>query len=451
MSLTNPRIRESVRPSLSELAGAGPLTANPFRIGTRVYMNAPDGRRIGFTFDPVPVGGLLGTIWTPRFTPDPGVKYQLEVENTPLSQNANGAFGLYLLNLPYNPDRYTLVSKDQLRLTYNQFSDLQLESASDRNGVQLTFTKDGIFSSLGPKVVWQRDSQNRITSITDPAGNVLHYGYNNDGDLVSFEDQVGNVTRMSYLADPAHFLQSIVDPRGFEVMKLTYDADHRMIGLTDALGNSETRNYDIENRTEVVADFSGSESTLVFDDRGNVTRVTDPEGNVFELVFNQDDKPIRMIDANGGITEVTYDDRSNVTQVIDAIGNVWKTNYNSRNDRTSSTDPNGKQLTFEYDDSGNLVKSTDQLGRTNSLIVDSVGRTTSLTNAASKTWSFTFGNFDTASRITNPDGTFRAVELNSWGEMVGVTDENGVTYQFDRDAANRVTAVALVKPAPPNA
>ncbi len=446
MSITNPRIRESVRPSLSELAGAGPLTANPFRIGTRVYLNAPDGRRIGFTFDPVPVGGLLGTIWTPRFTPDPGVKYQLEVENTPLSQNANGSFGLYLLNLPYNPDRYTLVTKDQLRLNYNQFSDLQLESASDRNAVKLTFTKDGIFSSLGPKVTWQRDSQNRITSVTDPAGNVLHYTYDASGDLVSFENQVGDITRMSYLADPAHFLQSIVDPRGFEIMKLTYDADHRIIGLADALGNTESYDYDIENRTEVVADPSGSESTLVFDDRGNVTRMTDPEGNVFEAVFNQDDKPMRLVDYNGGITEVTYDDRSNVTQVIDPIGNVWKTTYNARNDRTSSTDPNGKQLTFEYDDRGNLVKTTDQLGRTHSLIVDAVGRTTSLTNSAGQTWAFSFGEFDVASRITNPDGTFRAVELNGWGEMVGMTDENGVTYQFGRDAVNRVTSVALLNP-----
>ncbi|MDX1926135.1 MAG: putative Ig domain-containing protein [Pirellulaceae bacterium] len=448
MAITNPRIRESVRPSASELAGAGPLTANPFRVGTRVYMNAPDGRRIGFTFDPVPVGGLLGTIWTPRFIADPGVKYQLEVDNNPLSQNTDGTFGLYLLNLPYNPDRYTLVSKEQLRLTYNQFSDLQLESVSDRNGVQLTFTKDGIFSSLGPKVVWQRDSQNRITSITDPNGNVLKYSYDNNGDLVTFEDQVGNVTRMSYLSDPAHFLHSIVDPRGIEIMKLTYDDDRRMIGLADALGNTQRHNYDMENNTEVVADYSGSESILVFDDRGNITRITDPLGNVFQAEFNQDDKPIRLIEYNGGVTEVTYDDRSNVTQVITPLGFIWKTTYNSRNDRTSSTDPNGKQLTFEYDDRGNLIKTTDQLGRINSLAVDAVGRTTSLTNPAQQTWTFEFGEFDTASRINNPDGTFRLVDLNNWGEMVGMTDETGVTHLFDRDAVNRITAVNLVKPTP---
>ncbi len=444
MSITNPRIRESVRPSLSELSGAGPLAANPFRVGTRVYMNVPDGRRVGFTFDPIPAGGLLGTVWTPRFLPDPGVKYQLEVENTPLSQNTDGSFGLYLLNLPYNPDRYTLVSKDQLRMTYSQFSPLQLESVADRNGVELTFTKDGIFSSLGPKVVWERDSQNRITSITDPAGNVLQYRYNSDGDLVEFENQVGNLTRMSYLKEPAHFLQSVTDPRGFEVIKLAYDADHRIVGLTNALGETETRRYEIDNNTEVVSDVSGSETTLVFDDRGNITRMTDPLGGVFETVFNEDDEPIRLTDANGGITEVTYDERSNVTQVIDALGNVWRTTYNARNDRTSAIDPNGKQLTFEYDERGNLVKSTDQLGRTNALKVDTTGRTTSLTNAAGQTWLFAYGSFDKASRITNPDGTFRDVALNSWGEMVGVTDENGVTYRFERDAANRVTSVALV-------
>ena len=61
------------------------FAANPFRHGTRVYLTNPAGRRVGFTFDPEPEGGLLGTIWHPRFPPDPGVYDQLTVEDTPLS------------------------------------------------------------------------------------------------------------------------------------------------------------------------------------------------------------------------------------------------------------------------------------------------------------------------------------------------------------------------------
>ena len=61
LDVATPRIRESVRVSASEAAGGGPLGANPFRMGTRVYMNTPDGRRVGFTFTPEVSAGFAGS------------------------------------------------------------------------------------------------------------------------------------------------------------------------------------------------------------------------------------------------------------------------------------------------------------------------------------------------------------------------------------------------------
>ena len=99
-----------------------------------------------------------------------------------------GTFGLYLFGLPYNPDTYTLVSKDQMRYTYGQFDDLQLRSVSNRNNVTLAFDQTGIHSSIGPEILWTRDAQGRITRITDPVGRMIQYGYDTSGDLV-FRDQ----------------------------------------------------------------------------------------------------------------------------------------------------------------------------------------------------------------------------------------------------------------------
>lgn len=443
MAISNPRIRESVRVSPSELAGAGPLVANPFRLGTRVYFNAPDGRRVGFTFDPQPLPGLLGTIWKPRFVADPGVELELQVAETSLSQLADGSFAAYLYGLPYNPDRYTLVTKDRLRFEYDQFADQQLQSITDRNNVRLEYRSDGIYSSLGPSITWERDAVGRIVSITDPAGRQLRYSYDGAGDLILFENQIGEQTRMSYLSDPAHFLRSITDARGVEIVKLAYDDQGRIAGLTDALGNLQRHAYDIPNNTEVVTDPLGNESILTFDDRGNVTRVVDPLGNSTSAEFDPDDRPVRLTDQRGFVTKMDYDARGNLTQVIDALGQIWLTSYNDNNDRSSTTDPRGNQQFLEYDDRGNLILTRDGLGRVNRMEVDAIGRMATLTNPAGNLWTFEYGNFQTATRILNPDGTAREVRLDNYGDLIGITDENGVRITFERDAVGREIGVYL--------
>src|SRR5262249_46228545 len=130
LATAGPRIHETV-PQIADEQG-NPFGASGFRAGTKVYLTGPDGKRVGFTFDPVPEGGLLGTVWHPHFRPDPGVYAQLSVDDVALSQRGDGAFGLYLIGFAYNPSEYTLTTTDGLAYRYSQFSGL--ETITDRNG-----------------------------------------------------------------------------------------------------------------------------------------------------------------------------------------------------------------------------------------------------------------------------------------------------------------------------
>lgn len=51
---------------------------NPFQIGSRLYLTAPTGERVGFTFNPQrpEIPGL--TYYTPAWVADPGVDYTLQ-------------------------------------------------------------------------------------------------------------------------------------------------------------------------------------------------------------------------------------------------------------------------------------------------------------------------------------------------------------------------------------
>ena len=59
----------------------------------------------------------------------------------------------------------------------------------------------GEISSDGSSLTFARDSQSRITAITDPMGKSLTYQYDFYGDLVSVTDRDGNVTRFTYDTD----------------------------------------------------------------------------------------------------------------------------------------------------------------------------------------------------------------------------------------------------------
>lgn len=446
LDVGTPRIRETVRVSASEAAGAGPLVANPFRTGTRVYINAPNGRRVGFSFTPEVTAGLLGAVWTPKFTADPGVDYRLEVPYTTLSQRSDGTFGLYLLGLPYNPDTYTLISKNQMRYTYGQFDDMQLRSISNRNNVRLTFDDIGIHSSIGPEILWTRDAQGRITKITDPDGNDLLYTYTASGDLASFTNQIGETTSMSYLSDPGHYLSSIIDSRNILVLSLAYDEQGRLTGEGDALGNTTRQEYDLANNREVIADRLGNETTLIFDDRGNILEEIDPLGFSIVRTYDSQDNEITVTNKRGFSTQYEYDSRRNVTKITDPLGATTTFAYSLENDLLTVTDALDRVTTSIYDTDGNLIQRTDALGNSVFQSFDSDGRVISRTDARGFVTSFEYsgdgcGCSNSPTKISNPDGTSQEFVYNFYSQVKSAKDELGFITTFDYDNAGQLIEI----------
>jgi RHS repeat-associated protein len=445
LDIASPRIRETIRVSQAEAAGAGIFGANPFRVGTRVYLTTPDGRRVGFTFDPIVAPGLLGAIWRPRFTPDPGVYHQLEVENIPLSQASDGTFGLYLTGFAYNPDTYTLTTKDQLRYTYNQFDEIQLQSIVDRNGVRLSIDAFGIHSSIGPEVKWDRDAEGRIALITDPAGNQIAYSYTAAGDLASLKNQIDEVTRMTYLSDPPHYVESMTDPRGLQILKLGYDDQGRLTSQGDALSNSTMQTYDLANNTEVIADRLGNETTLVFDARGNVTEERDPLGFSTFFAYDENDNETLVTNKRGFATTFEYDSRGNVTKVTDASGGETTTTYNARNDVTSIMDSLGRLTQFRYDASGNLREIINAAGDSELRTFDSEGRVLSLTDKNGNVNKFEYSTFcscaGSPSKVILPGGSSQHFTYNIFSQVTSATDELGYTTTLTYDNIGQLLTV----------
>ena len=137
-----------------------------------VTLTAPNGRRVTYFFTPRSVGGIFGFLLLPKYTPEAGVYGSLTSNGCGLLAVSGGKYFCFP-GSEYQPTAYTYT--DPYGRVYAFSADSSLHSITDLNGNVLTFGADGITSSAGGlNIPFVRDSQGRITQITDPAGNAYY-------------------------------------------------------------------------------------------------------------------------------------------------------------------------------------------------------------------------------------------------------------------------------------
>lgn len=399
-----------------DLARDGFFGGNSFTVGTRVTLTTPDGRRVGFTFDPVlQTAGFFGAQYAPRFVPDPGVYETLEVPDTPLSIRADGSVGLYLFGFSFNPSDYTLTTKDGTKYNYNQNQGLQ--TVEDRNGNTLTFADDGITSSTGAEIDFIRDGQGRITEIVDPEGESIIYEYDTNGDLVGVSDREDNETSLKYEDERSHYLTELIDPEGRTGVRTEYDENGQISAFFDADGNALDINYDFAASRQTVTDPFENTTTFVFDEQGNV---------------------IQEIDALGGVTARTFDDNYNITSETDPEGNTRTFSYDNSGNLLSTTDALGEERLLTYNTENQLVTVTDALDFTTTQTYDADGNLTQLEDAAGNVTTFGYDAQGNQTRVTNGIGDVTTLEYDAFGNLMRVVDANDGVNTFTYDGNGNV-------------
>ncbi|MBZ5629159.1 MAG: hypothetical protein LAO06_09880 [Acidobacteriia bacterium] len=338
-------------------------------------------------------------------------------------------------------DQWTLTMPTGQTLQVSVTSGVQ--AISDRNGNTLNIGPNGITSSSGPAVTFNRDAQNRIVSIRDPNLNLLQYGYDNSGDLTSFVDQRSNVSTFTY--DAAHDLISYTDPTGAQPIRNVYDDSGRLIQQIDALGHVQNFAHDMAGNTETFTDFLGNSTTYVYDSHGNIVRETDALGNVTSKTFDANDKVLTETNALVKTTSYTYDANGNRSSATDPLGNTTRFTYNTLNEVLTTTDPNGSTTRKTYDSVGNLLTLADPLGNTTARTYTISGLLATLTDPLGNTTGFAYDSKGNLTGVTDPLGTVTNFAYDANGNRVSQTvvrttgtGHQTLTTQYQYDARNRL-------------
>jgi RHS repeat-associated protein len=450
-----------------------------------VAVTWPDGRVESFDFTPkglstfFPIGAIPAYTARPGTTstlsPAPGDSEASWGGDGNLNAGGFGGDGIY------NPSRFLLTAKDGTRYLLDVRSGLV--EATDRNHNTLSVREDGIFSSAGPDVTFERDGSGRITKLTDPNNKPIVYGYDADGDLISVTDQNGHTTSHGY--QPGHFLAETKGERGPPLRTYGYDADGRLERVTDADGHVTRVDIDLGERTETVVgpdprlttitsyselgdpirrrriaggttitteatyDTQGHRTSRTdglgriwradWDEAGNLTKVTDPAGGVASIAYDEFASPTVITEATGAVTRLAYDDRGNLAKVTDAAGHTRTFGYDDRGNQISETDATGAVTRREYDADGRLIKSTDPEGHATSYSYDDSGKLATTTDPLDHTTRHTYDAVGNLRVTTDPLGRRTEWRYDDRDRVVAKIDAAGHTTSYAYDEVGNLT------------
>lgn len=333
----------------------------------------------------------------------------------------------------------------------------QLDALGSQSTIDYSNRSQAIVTDrLGFATTSTFNSQDRLSNLEDPVGNLWSMTYDEDGnqtqlitplgfstkstfndlgDVLTYRNESGNTISFEY--DASGNNTAMIDPLGNR-FEFEYDANDNLVraisptgdsdtwlydqGLLveerNALGQPKTYGYDVLNRLESVTDALGGTLLLDYDGLNRVTKMTKPEGGEFSFTYDAAGRPVTYTDPLGNATSVSYD----------VVGNT-----------ASITDPLGNTRTFGYDPDSALRTATNPLGETYSYDYDAERRVVGMSNPLGETTLFEWDPIGNLTQTTDPAGGLVAATYDAEGNRTSVTDPNGNTTTYEHDPQGRVT------------
>ncbi len=304
--------------------------------------------------------------------------------------------------------------------------------------------REAVGTTVLRQMFWEyQPTFNRLTKMTDAAGNATLWEYDAKGNPVKITDTAGGVRTAIY--EPTYGLMTSETDELGNVTAYSYNTYGNVLTRTDADGTVSRFLRDGEGRvTQVIrAEGTGDEATVsyAYDALNRVTRITDPLGGQMNYAYDANGNLAGFADEDGVSITATYDGLNRLATLADpAYGNIaWA--YDLNGNPVSYTDGLNRISAYAYDTVNRLTTITDPAGQVQSLAYDAMDNVTSLTNANGKVTVFAHDLFDRVIRRTNPALETFAYSYDSRDNLTGLIDPKGQVFAYAYDALSRLTQV----------
>lgn len=342
------------------------------------------------------------------------------------------------------------------------FSGFMAQNTRDSRGLALTETvAAGTPLARTIKYTWHPIFPN-LTSIVLPNNQSSQFEYDDKGNLTKRTMTADGVSRVStYQYNAAGQLIHVTNPGadGKNVTTLTYDKQGNLASVTNALNQSiHFTQYDANGRLLSLTDPRGRSTTFTYDANGRRTSIT-TGALVSKFTYNANGQRASVSLADGSILDYAYDDAHRLTDVIDtrdtnlhltrdAAGNVTQRTmtvasgavvrsrafaYDQRGRLLQVTGNSGQKTVYTYDRTGHLLSVSDALSRTNQTQYDELQRLIQSIDAKGNITAYDYDVNDNLVGVTSPRGVATQYQRNGFGQVIKLIspDTGQTSYQYD--------------------
>lgn len=284
----------------------------------------------------------------------------------------------------------------------------------------------------------------------DANGNRTSYTWDNRGNMLTRTDPLGNIEKWTYNSN--NKVTTYTNPLQITT-KYDYDVKGNLIKKTEAYGTADKREF-----------------VYTYDANGNLATEVSPTGGITTYSYDNYGNKIMQVGPVGDTTKWTYDSIGNMISMTNPLGYTWKYSYNKSGKLIEEKDPLGKTIKRTYDNDGNLISEKDQLDKTTTYLYDSwnrlqriIGPIKDTTTVIYKTFGdvdlivgqrdaighWTYFQYDNAGRrvaqivkmgdtLSSPDADdlVTLYKYDSVGNLIKVTNPQGDTVGYRYDKAN---------------
>ncbi len=293
------------------------------------------------------------------------------------------------------------------------------------------------------------------TTVTNRDSTTRVYTYDGGYQLLSFQDELGNISRSEYNGSGRP--ERLLDAKSRATV-VAYDERGNPAKVTDSKGNASLLRYDARDNLIEIADAKGNKTLLAYNADNDLISLTNAKNQTTQLAYSapgvlsstQSPKgattryeyanglPVKITDAENGVTTLAYDDAGRLESITDAVGKITSLEYDAVNRLVAVTDPLGRTLRFAYNAQDKLVSLTDAKGNVTTREYNANGNLASETNALSQTTRYEYDAEDRLIKVTDAKGHATQIGYDAAGRVISGTDALGHTRKIELDAVGNV-------------